>query len=114
VRLVVVLPEVFRVVVLLVARAAVARRVGAFGVAATGAAAAADSWFSRDIKRDFRLAAAFRWTIPFWAALSSARTAARTTSAASPAVVATASAAFFTYVRTDERAARFRAARRSA
>ena len=98
-RLVVVLPEDLRAVVLLVLRDVVARRVGAFVGAvasAAGVVAATDNWCSRVIKRDLRRAAALRWTIPFCAALSSARTAARTISAASSAVVATATAAFFT------------------
>src|SRR6202040_2196969 len=55
--------------------------------------------------------AAFGWTMPRCAARSSARTAARTTSATSSTLVATASAAFFTYVRTAERAAWLRIAR---
>src|SRR5579864_2247263 len=70
---------------------AVLLRVGALvGVAASaGAAAATDSLCSRDISRDLRRAAAFGCTMPLWAALSRARIAARTSSAASPAVVAT-------------------------
>ena len=74
-----------------------ARRVGALAAgAAAGAACGVCSWCSRDIRRDLRRAAALRWTMPLWAALSRARTAARTLSAASAAVLATASVAVFT------------------
>src|SRR6266498_27585 len=64
-----------------------------------------DNDCSRDISRDFRRAAALRWMMPFCAALSSERTASRTTSATSSLVVATATVAFLTNVRTADRAA---------
>src|SRR5205807_2625609 len=79
------------------------RRAGVFALASGSAAcvcATFVAWCSRAISRDLRRAAALRWTMPFWAALSSARTASRTTCDASCAVAVTASAAFFTNVRT--------------
>ena len=77
-------------------------------------AAATDNWYSRDISRDLRLAAALRWMMPFWAALSSERIASRTTSATPSPPAATAAVAFLVNVRTAERAPWLRSARRSA
>ncbi len=82
------------------------------GVLSAVSAGASDSWCNLAISRDLRRAAALGWTMPRCAARSSARTAARTATAASSTLLATAWAAFFTYVRTADRAAWLRTARR--
>jgi hypothetical protein len=82
--------------------------------AVASAADATDNRYNRDISRALRRAAALRWMMPFWAALSRARTASRTTSAMPSPPAVTAAVAFLVNVRTAERAPWLRSARLSA